>query len=159
MELKCVVEAAGWEYSPAPGLGPAKANSTSCPLPGCSKRQIQGLLGAGNSQPRALGCENVDFPPNLVFHVLRQLLLLQDSFLAVPVVEFGQCYFLKIFHLEIANPPSCNRTWGVSGFIPSPCGSAGALRAVLAVPCAAPRHAQHSLCSGKRLGGKTSKKA
>lgn len=54
-------------------------------------------MAAGNSQPRALGWENMDFSQNLVLCVLRQPLVLQDSFLAVPVMAFAQCYFLKIF--------------------------------------------------------------
>lgn len=62
----------------------------------------------------------MDFPQNLVFHAPRQLLLLQDSLLAVPVTEFAQCYFLKIFLLVVANPLSCTRGWGGLALFPPP---------------------------------------
>lgn len=87
------------------------------------------------------------FSQNLVFPVPRQLLLLQDSFLPLPVTEFAQCYFLNFFFLlEMGNAVSCNSTWwgGRGVWLYSlPSGSAGALGSVLAVPCAAPPHAQH----------------
>lgn len=90
-----------------PDEGPA---APRVPFPCCSKRQIQVLMAAGNPQPRALGfCENMDFPQNLVFPVPRQLLLLQDSFLPVPLTEFAQCYFLIFifFYFSFGDGKSC----------------------------------------------------
>lgn len=58
-----------------------------------------------------------------MFHVPRQLLLLQDSFLTVPVMEFAQCYlnfFIFIFILEIANSLSRNRARGGLDLFPPP---------------------------------------
>lgn len=92
------------------------------------------LSGAGNPKPRALGCEENGYFPKphtplcrasdarLALGLCGPAGMGLSGFHAVPMKECAQRYFFFfcLLLLEIANPPSCNKTWGGQSLFLSP---------------------------------------